>query len=355
MKSSPGATFPTSFPSRPPAAGRGRARAVLLRAGILAWTVGLLVAGCRSTSSTPADPTPDRASVREVRPVDTAPAWIAEPLSWEKLATIETWLATDGARARPLWRIEGELVLHLGRLEFARRDAGKNAVDANALATRVRGAREGLEHVMSDIDATPAQRRRAQEGIARSGKLLNAGMPRPMPNAKDGLVTRAMWGATRPRVDRMDKTDGAYTRITVHHSADPDPVPLDGSAARTYQAVREIQKAHMDGKTTHYGDIGYHFLIDPYGRLIEGRDLSFQGAHAYGDNNVQNIGICVIGNFEKDKPTAAALAALEKEIEYLRTRYKIPRSRVFGHRELRSTECPGENLMKWVEAYRKRR
>ncbi len=109
----------------------------------------------------------------------------------------------------------------------------------------------------------------------------------------------------------------------------------------------------MNGKTTHYGDIGYHFVIDPYGRLFEGRDLRYQGAHANGDNNVGNIGICLIGNFEKEKPTQAALDALEREIGALRQKYDIPRSRVYGHRELRATECPGDALMRWVERYRK--
>lgn len=330
-----------------------RARAAGVSSIVL--VTALLVGGCRSTP-TPNEPSAARPVqiVTEPKANDDAPAWIAEPLSWEKLHTVETWLATDGTKATPLWRIEGELVLNLGRLEFARREAAqKKPVDDATLGSRVRTARVGLEHVMADMDATPAQRRRAQDGITRSGKLLSAAAPRVRAGTTNGVVTRAMWGAVKPRVDRMDKTQGSYTRITVHHSADRDPVELDGSLARTSEAVREIQKAHMEGKTTHYGDIGYHFLVDPYGRLIEGRDLTYQGAHAYGDNNLQNIGICVIGNFDTDKPTAAALETLEREIEFLRRTYSIPKNRIYGHRELRSTDCPGDNLMKWVERYRR--
>jgi N-acetyl-anhydromuramyl-L-alanine amidase AmpD len=151
----------------------------------------------------------------------------------------------------------------------------------------------------------------------------------------------------------MDRTKGSYTRITIHHSADPDPTPLDGTLATTARAVREIQHAHMDGRETHYGDIGYHLVIDPEGRVLEGRSLEFQGAHAYGDNNIQNIGVCLIGNFETDKPTQKALDSLRQTIDQLRAAYKIPKASVWGHRDLRKTECPGDNLQRWITAYKR--
>jgi N-acetylmuramoyl-L-alanine amidase len=207
-----------------------------------------------------------------------------------------------------------------------------------------------LEGVVSDIDATLAQRRRAQDGIARSEKMLVQSEPNRLKGV--AVIARSTWGAAKARDDRMEKNKGGYTRITVHHSADPNPVALDGTTAKTYEAVREIQKAHMDGKNTHYGDIGYHFVIDPYGRVIAGRDLEWQGAHAYGDNNIQNIGICLIGNFDEERPTQAALDALRREIEELRARYGIAKDHVLGHRELRATECPGKYLMEWIKGYR---
>ena len=108
----------------------------------------------------------------------------------------------------------------------------------------------------------------------------------------------------------------------------------------------------MQGKETHYGDIGYHFVIDPYGRVLEGRDLTFQGAHARGDNNVKNVGICLIGNFDQTKPSEAALTALRRLVDDVRSKYRIPRTLVYGHRDLRGTRCPGENLARWVTSYR---
>jgi hypothetical protein len=166
------------------------------------------------------------------------------------------------------------------------------------------------------------------------------------------VIARATWGAMAAKPALMDKNVGGYSRITVHHSADAHPVELDGSAARTYEAARDIQRAHMNGKETHYGDIGYHFLIDPSGRVLEGRKLMWQGAHAKGDNNVRNVGICLIGNFDEDKPTQDALNALKSLLEDLRKTYDIDRQMVYGHRDLRGTRCPGENLARWLTSYR---
>jgi hypothetical protein len=270
---------------------------------------------------------------------------------------VEAWSAAEGQGAAPLWRNEAVLVLNLGRIEFARREISeaKQKRDAD-VDQRVKTAKLGLEGVVASRDATDAQKSRAQDGVRRADRLLGAAsVVTKVGGAAFGIpvIARSTWGAVKPHLERMEKTQGEYTRITVHHSADPTPMELDGTTGKTFEAVREIQKAHMDGKTTHYGDIGYHFVIDPYGRLLEGRDLRYQGAHAYGDNNVQNIGICLIGNFDKEKPTKAALEALEREIDGLRKQFGIPKNRVYGHRELRSTDCPGDNLMRWVERYRK--
>ena len=116
--------------------------------------------------------------------------------------------------------------------------------------------------------------------------------------------------------------------------------------------IRKIQRAHIDASG--YGDIGYHFLIGPSGRVFEGRSLEWQGAHAYKDNNVGNVGICLLGNFEETRPTPEQLRALEGLVADLSARYDIPRNRVYGHREFRTTLCPGRNLMVWVSTYRRR-
>jgi N-acetyl-anhydromuramyl-L-alanine amidase AmpD len=85
--------------------------------------------------------------------------------------------------------------------------------------------------------------------------------------------------------------------------------------------------------------------------VFQGRDLVWQGAHAAGSNNVQNIGVCLIGNFDDEKPSAAALDALERLLDDLRKKHGIARSQVLGHGDLKKTDCPGKNLEPWVKRY----
>ena len=121
----------------------------------------------------------------------------------------------------------------------------------------------------------------------------------------------------------------------------------------TTDHLRKMQAFHMHDPDHLWGDLGYHFLIDPSGRVLEGRELTWQGAHARGKNNERNIGICVMGDFSRERPTAAALETLEELLDLLRARYSIPRNQVFGHRDFVVTECPGARLDPWVEAYRR--
>ena len=101
-----------------------------------------------------------------------------------------------------------------------------------------------------------------------------------------------------------------------------------------------------------WGDIGYHYLIDPDGRVYEGRRLKWQGAHATGSNNIDNIGVCMIGNFAIERPTAAALNALDALLVDLRGKYGIPRSELHGHQHFTNTECPGVHLSAWLSRYK---
>ncbi|MFN9786085.1 MAG: peptidoglycan recognition family protein [Planctomycetia bacterium] len=284
---------------------------------------------------------------------DAVPAWMAEPLSWEKLQRIETWQATDGPRASHEWRVEAELELNRGRAEYARRDLAaarsKGLAPDASVSTRLSTARVGFVAVMSDMKATPGQRRRAEESIKTCDGLL-AFMRRAAHGASFAGSERSTWGARNPVLADLDKNRAPYRRITVHHSAMPNPVPLDGTLKASCEGVRQVQSSHMDGRG--YGDIGYHYLIDPYGRVFEGRQIQWQGAHANKENNIQNIGVCLLGNFEQQKPAGPALEALERVLGSLRAKYKIGLDRVYLHGEFRGTDCPGENLAAWVRRYR---
>jgi hypothetical protein len=169
-------------------------------------------------------------------------------------------------------------------------------------------------------------------------------------------MTRAQWGAA-PMRSNWDRMTTPF-RIAIHHTAEP----MTGTSANASAAeVRNVQSTHM--KDRGFADIGYHYLIDRTGRVIQGRAMTAQGAHASGSNNVGNIGICLLGNFSSQpergpsyanaqRPTQEQLDCLEKLLGELREVHGIPASKVQGHRELKDTECPGDELARWISRYR---
>ncbi len=280
----------------------------------------------------------------------SAPSWASAPLSWSKLSGIESWLTTEGDRAAAYWRVEGWLQLGQGKLTLARRELVTEAGAGGVLGERLQGARTSFEQVLVDAGATRSQRTRAQVGLSAAGALLE-GAPRPATFTRGKLVARSKWGARRANPSNMNSAGGSWQRITVHHSAVENPPPMfdvrDSAAA-----VRDMQRVHMDVRG--WGDIGYHFLIDPGGYVLEGRTLDWQGAHTGGSNNARNIGICLIGNFDLDQPTPSALAALENLVNQLRSTHHIAGNQVFPHKRFKNTECPGRHLLAWIERYRSR-
>jgi len=138
--------------------------------------------------------------------------------------------------------------------------------------------------------------------------------------------------------DRAPPRNWRY--IVIHHSA---------TRSATLEA---IGRWHRD--TLHANDVGYHFVINN-GRAEGTHDGKITatprwtnqrtGAHCLVPNrpefNEQGIGICLVGHFNRDQPTAAQMASLEALVAALAVRFHIPLERVVGHGELKNTECPG--------------
>jgi N-acetyl-anhydromuramyl-L-alanine amidase AmpD len=140
---------------------------------------------------------------------------------------------------------------------------------------------------------------------------------------------------------------GKITRVTLHHTADPRP------CGSSYAAVAERMKAYQTGhqQTNHWADIGYHFVIDRQGRIWEGRELSWKGAHAGNKQaNENNVGVALIGNFESAEPPAAQRNATEELIAWLALEYGISSTKIYGHAEIEKmygipgTCCPGKRF-----------
>ncbi|HLO41854.1 MAG TPA: N-acetylmuramoyl-L-alanine amidase, partial [Phycisphaerales bacterium] len=176
--------------------------------------------------------------------------------------------------------------------------------------------------------------------------------PRAMPVMPQagGMMTRAAWNSQAPIVSRMQPMNG-INRITIHHSAiENTSLRSQGDVARMLNGIRH---EHMNRKGEPFGDIGYHYIIDPAGRVWEGRSTSFQGAHV-SKNNEHNLGVMLLGNFQSQTPTAAATATLDSFVAYQMQRYNISVNRVYTHQEIGKSACPGRNLQRYMDQTRSR-
>ncbi len=166
------------------------------------------------------------------------------------------------------------------------------------------------------------------------------------PSASSGQVLpRHAWAGGRPIPARMDRMLPVW-RITVHHDGLP-PVTLRGRQD-VADRIDLIRRSHQQRG---WGDIGYHFVVDPEGRLWEGRPLAYQGAHV-GATNEGNLGVLCLGNFEIQHPTGAQLSALDGFLIQQMRGYGVTARALHTHRELAPTACPGRNLQAHMDSVR---
>lgn len=260
---------------------------------------------------------------------------------------------TPPALLRRAW-----LELELGRTQAALDSTArviftepKPSAHVESFARYLRGKayqRQGA-NARGNRDLEQAQRLALDPGLQR--RLRDTAPRRAAPRA--GRANRPSWGslAIQPRSAWSPKRENRSnldpmqrpSKVTIHHSAMyfRSTSPRDAAAQ-----IGKIQREHM--KTRGYGDIGYHFLIDPSGRIWEGRQLRWQGAHAHGNNNIGNIGVCLLGNFMRQRdgqgPTKDQVQAMEQLVVSLTQRYRMRGDVLFCHSDFRSTACPGQRM-----------
>ena len=138
--------------------------------------------------------------------------------------------------------------------------------------------------------------------------------------------------------------------ITIHH----DGMTLFTTTSLPLAEARleKIRKDHLQRNGGRWGDIGYHFAIDPAGRLWEGRSLRWQGAHVLASNE-GNIGVVVLGNYNRQILNRAQSLRIESTIRWLMKKYNVPVSRVKTHKEWAATDCPGKSLQRLMVSLRR--
>lgn len=156
----------------------------------------------------------------------------------------------------------------------------------------------------------------------------------PMPAPRRGVAPVGAWYPAGGKISHRWKT------IVIHHSA-----TNDGGAAT-------FDKFHRDKG---WDELGYHFVIGngsdtPDGFIEVGSRWHKQkhGAHCKTPDNYFNdhgIGICLVGDFTRTRPTVRQMESLTRLTRFLTGACKIPQNQVTTHGAVtHKTACPGKHF-----------
>lgn len=130
---------------------------------------------------------------------------------------------------------------------------------------------------------------------------------------------------------------GRWQAIVIHASGSPVGTP----------ASMDAQARAMNLK-----GLGYHFVLGNGNGLDDGEIhmgarwmRQTPGAHASGKDadwfNLNAIGICLVGDGDRQKPTAAQMQRLAQLTAALARELKIPADRIYLHSDIAQTTSPG--------------
>jgi len=179
--------------------------------------------------------------------------------------------------------------------------------------------------------------------------------------ATPAIRSRAQWGADESIRRSAPSYAGTLSAVTVHHTASSN----EYTEAEVPGLIRGFYAYHV--KSLGWSDLGYNVLVDKFGNAWEGRagglDRPVIGAHA-GGFNTGTAGVSMIGTYGTVEPSAAMKETVAQVAAWkLGLHDRDPRSsvtltsagstrwsagtpvtlaRIFGHREVSSTACPGD-------------
>ncbi|MCE9542415.1 MAG: peptidoglycan recognition protein family protein [Verrucomicrobia bacterium] len=200
-----------------------------------------------------------------------------------------------------------------------------------------------------------------KSGVEMAEGLEPAATPAPAPAPAGGGLWSRLFGSrrsysylgtsTRAAIDRAPVRRGRWKYIVVHNSG-----TREGNA-RIFE-IYHLRVRHMQN------GLAYHFVIgDGHGsgdgKIEIGNRWTKQinGGHVASDylNDIA-LGICLVGDFNRDTPTKAQMGALEELVSYLRDRVGKTQGKkaiVHAHKEInpRPTDCPGNRFpYSWLHA-----
>lgn len=162
------------------------------------------------------------------------------------------------------------------------------------------------------------------------------------------FVSREEWGA-KPRrsgTTSINPTEG----VTIHYEGGGWAWPWAHSTCAG--KVRAMQADHMAPVSQGgrgWSDIAYNYLGCPHDYVFEGRGWDRRSS-ANGDEHSNYVSFAVQGIWgdKSGEPPDDLLRAIRYGIYLLRNKGRAS-SKLHGHRDWKSTSCPGDYLYAWVK------
>jgi LysM repeat protein len=172
----------------------------------------------------------------------------------------------------------------------------------------------------------------------RAGQIIEIPLEgKPLPP----VVRHRLPSALKSELDHIPVRPGRWRYIVIHHSA------TDRGNAKILDHYHRHRRKMANG-------LAYHFVIGN-GRGMRDGEIAIghrwraqlKGGHLASDAlNDVSIGVCLVGNYEKERPTPAQMRSLYALTGYLLQRTRAPSTAVRTHRQINTkpTACPGRNF-----------
>ena len=177
-------------------------------------------------------------------------------------------------------------------------------------------------------------------GLEKTDKLRigqKLAIPDPATAREDSAAdSRLPKGLGKIRVE-----PGKWKYIVIHHSASPN------ASVKGMDYYHRVERHMENGLAYHFVIGNGHSMKD--GEIAVGRRWTAQldGGHLASEAlNRKAIGICLVGNFDADRPTKRQMESLRSLVEFLLARCHLRADALKTHQQINPiyTRCPGHNF-----------
>jgi LysM repeat protein len=180
----------------------------------------------------------------------------------------------------------------------------------------------------------------SRNGLARTDRL-RLGQKLVIPDSEAAAGDAASSSFLPKELAKIRVEPGKWKYIVIHHSAAPN------ASVKGMDYYHRVER-HMEN------GLAYHFVIGN-GRSMKDGEIAIghrwkaqlDGGHLASEAlNKKAIGICMVGNYDEERPTKKQVESLHALVEFLLARCHLRADAVKTHQQINPiyTRCPGRNF-----------